>query len=65
MPAIDPCSSLCHPAEPCSLTADGVCDVRREFTEERAAIREYDGLQSRDEAERGAVDDYRRWRDEH
>lgn len=58
------CSIFCHPDEPCWLTGDGVCFAMREFTEERAAIREYCGGQSRAEAEAeaGAVEDFQRWR---
>jgi hypothetical protein len=33
----------------------------KEWLEERAAIREYDGLQSRKEAEKAALDDFTRY----
>ena len=36
------------------MQAMGFTRVQQEEAEERAAIREYDGLQSRDEAERAA-----------
>ena len=38
---------------------DYLDETFKEFFEERAAIREFDGLQSRDEAERGAYAEIR------
>ena len=44
------------------LTIDDLTDDEREHYEERAAIREHDGGQSRADAERGALEDVLRWR---
>ena len=44
------------------LTIDDLTDDEREHYEERAAIREHDGRQSRADAERGALEDVLRWR---
>jgi hypothetical protein len=51
-----------HPTNPTTtptaLTADDLADL----FEERAAIREYDGGQSREEAERGAAAELNGWK---
>ena len=39
-------------------------EAEREFFEERAAIREFEGVMTRLEAEQGATQDLMRWRKE-
>lgn len=41
--------------------ADGLDDATREHFEERAAIREFDGAQSRHDAERAAMEETIQW----
>ncbi len=48
---------------PSIQTALTMTSDEREYWEERAAIREYDGGQSREDAERGALEDLHRKRE--
>jgi hypothetical protein len=55
-----PCSTLCHPAEPCFITECGTCDHNLEAIEdweERSAIMEYDAELPRPNAESLALRD--------
>jgi hypothetical protein len=44
------------------MTPTALTDAERAYFEERAAIRQYDGHQSREKAEAGALEDLERWR---
>ena len=51
-----------HPTKPTTTPPELTADCLAELFEERAAIREYDGGQSREDAERGAAAELNGWR---